>query len=245
VGKAGWLILTFALLLTFLFPGETPAEQRRNAGLVAAIPTTITTEAKSRLTSILYGPLRRYEEERNRDPKGVGDFYLICDFNPDQRDNASDDPGSCQSLARYLRDLQKKQGIQVIAYVHGKVTRHAVLPVLACSEIILSQEPPAQLGKVTDGNQTLEKLDRLAYDEIPNRRLSPVLIRKMYDRNLAVIKSRDGLYHDANENPRPKGDMVPGLVVGETALYSFAQARDLGLCQPIPRNSIDEVLERY
>jgi hypothetical protein len=32
VGKAGWLILTFALLLTFLFPGETPAEQRRNAG---------------------------------------------------------------------------------------------------------------------------------------------------------------------------------------------------------------------
>ena len=43
----------------------------------------------------LYGPLRHYEDERNRDPKGIGDFYLICDFNPDKRDNASEDFGAC------------------------------------------------------------------------------------------------------------------------------------------------------
>ena len=38
----------------------------------------------------------------------------------------------------------------MIAYVHGKVNAHAVLPVLACSEIILSSDPPAQLGKVAE-----------------------------------------------------------------------------------------------
>ena len=44
---------------------------------------------------------------------------------------------------------------------------------------------------------------------------------------------------------RPQGEPVSGLGPGDTALYSFAQARDLGLCQPIARNSIDEVRERY
>jgi membrane-bound ClpP family serine protease len=245
VAEASLLTLAVALLLTFLTPSLLPAQERRNAGLVAPIPTTITTEATSRLRSALYGPLRRYEDERNRDPKGVGDFYLLCDFNPDNRDNASDEPGACQTLARYLRDLQKKQGIQVIAYVHGKVTRHAVLPMLACSEIIMSQEPPASFGKIVDGQTPLERLDRLAYDDIPNQRYPSVLIHKMYDKNVEVIKARDGKYRDSHDKPQPKGDPVSGLGAGETALYTFAQARELGLCQPLPRNSLDEVRERY
>lgn len=239
------LPLAAALLIALLQPAVLPAQERRNDGLVAAIPTTITTEATRRLESALYGPWHRYEAERNRDPKGVGEFYLLCDFNPDNRDNASDDPGACQSLARYLRDLRKKKGIQVVAFVHGKVTRHAVLPVLACSEIIMSQEQPAHLGKVADAQHPLERLDRLAYEEIANKRYPAVLVRKMYDASVEVIKGRDGLYHDANEKSAPKGVPVSGLSRGETVLYSFAQARDLGLCQPIPRNNIDEVRERY
>src|SRR6185437_1754836 len=98
------------LVLAFLAPDALSAEERRNAGLVAPIPSTITTDAPSRMRSALYGPLRRYEDERNRDPKSVGNFYLLCDFNPDNRDNASDDFGACLTLARCLRDLQKKQG---------------------------------------------------------------------------------------------------------------------------------------
>src|SRR6185437_15501047 len=96
------------IAIALLTPGFLPAEERRNAGLVAPIPSTITTEATSRLRSALYGPLRRYEDERSRDPKDLGDFYLVCDFNPENRENASDDPGACQTLARYLRDLHKK-----------------------------------------------------------------------------------------------------------------------------------------
>jgi membrane-bound serine protease (ClpP class) len=237
----GWIAFCIGLLL----PVALPAQERRNAGLVAPIPTTITTEATSRLRSALYGPLRRYEDERNRDPKGTGNFYLLCDFNAGGRDNASDDPGACQTLARYLRDLQKKQGIQVVAFVHGKVTRHAVLPVLACSEILMSQAPPAYLGKVTDAQHPLERLDRLAYDDIANKRYPAVLIRKMYDANIEIVKGRDGLYHDADEVPPPRGEPVSGLSRGETVLYSFEQASKLGLCQPLPCNNLDEALARY
>jgi membrane-bound ClpP family serine protease len=229
---------------TLLTPAALPAEERRNAGLIASIPATITTEATSRLRSAVYGPLRRYEDERNRDPKNIGGFYLICDFNLDNRDNASDDFGACLTLARYLRDLQKKQSIQVIAYIHGKVTRHTVLPVLACSEIIMSKDPPAALGKITEGDRPLEGLDREAYATIANQRYPAVLIRKMYDRTVEVIKAQ-GAYRDANEKPRPHGDPVSGLGPGETALYTFAQARDFGLCQAKERNSLDEVIKRY
>jgi membrane-bound serine protease (ClpP class) len=238
-----WLYI--GLLLACLSAPSLPAQERRNAGLVAPIPTTITTEATSRLRSALYGPLRRYEDERNRDPKGTGAFYLICDFNPDNRGNASDEPGACQTLARYLRDLQKKQGIQVVAFVHGSITRHAVLPVLACSEILMSQQPPAQLGKIADALHPLERLDRLAYDDIANKRYPAILIRKMYDAGIEVVKGRDGLYHDANEKPAPNGEPVSGLSRGETALYSFDQASKLGLCQPMPCNNIDEALALY
>lgn len=237
--------LFFSILHSAFCIDLLPAQERRNAGLVAPIPATITTETTRRLDSALYGPWHRYEDERNRDPKGVGAFYLLCDFNPDNRANASDDPGACQTLARYLRDLQKKKGIQVIAFVHGPVTRHAVLPVLACSEIVMSREPPAQLGKVADAQHPLERLDRLAYDHLANKRYPSVLIRKMYDAGIEVVKGRDGRYHDAHEKPRPHGDPVSGLGPGETALYSFAQARELGLCQPIARNSLDEVRQSY
>src|SRR5262249_4592435 len=100
---------TAVLLLALLTPSLLPREERRNAGLIAHIPPTITTEAINRLGSAVHGPLRLYEDERNRDPKNIGGFYLICDFNRDNRDNASDDFGACLTLARYLRDLQKKK----------------------------------------------------------------------------------------------------------------------------------------
>ena len=243
--EAGRWTVAVVLLLPIFAPALPAAEERRNAGLVVPIPTTITTEATRRLQSAVLGPQRRFEDERNRDPKAAGSFYLICDFNPDGRDNASDDFGACLSLARCLRDLRTKQGIQVLGYVHGKVTRHAVLPLLACSEIIMSANPPAYFGKITEPDRPLEELDREAYAKIPPSRHPSALIRKMYDKNVEVIKTRQGLYRDAREKPRLPGEPVAGLVPGDTVLYSFTQARDLGLCQPVPRNSIDEVRERY
>jgi hypothetical protein len=243
---AGRLTLAAALLLA-CSAHHLAAQERHDAGLVVPIPTTITTEATNRLRTAIYGPLKRFETQRGRDAKQAGVFRLVCDFNPDGRANASEDFGACHTLAKYLRGLQL-EGVQTAAYVHGDVRRHAVLPVLACAEIVMSADPPARLGKVV-AEAEIDKDERVSYEEMARHRYPLALVRKMYDRGLAVFKAPPGRKGDPyvdSTHPLPAGaEPLPDLGPGDTALYSFTQARDYGLCQQAPRNSIDEVVEAY
>jgi membrane-bound ClpP family serine protease len=121
-----------------------------------------------------------------------------------------------------------------------------VLPALACSEIIMSKEPAARLGKVAEPDRPLNELTQLtAYQDYPNKRYRFVFIRKMFDKNVEIIKARDGKYYDVKDKNRPQGEPVAGLSPDDTALYTFAQAKDFELCQPLPRETIDDVRERY
>jgi membrane-bound serine protease (ClpP class) len=250
----GRIVLAATLLAAVLAPRTLPAEEKANSGLVVQVPGGITTESTNRLRTALYVPLKRFQAERAADPKAAGVFYLVLDFNPDGKPNNSEDFGACLSLAEYLRELYKdsRQGVRTVAFVHGDVTRHAVLPVLACSEIVMSSDPPAHLGKVTAPGRTLErKVERVAYEDGAGDRLA--LIRKMYDPSVVLFKARPGrpdekkgpLYFDAAGKPRPEGDPVPDFGPGETALYTAAQAREFGLCQQAPQNSLDDVLSTY
>jgi membrane-bound ClpP family serine protease len=238
-----------ALVLAALRPGGALAQEPPNAGLVLQVPASITTETTNRVRTALYGPLKRFEDVRQRDPKKAGAFKVVLDFNPDDhRRSSSEDFGACYELAKYLRSLQQ-EGIQTVAFVHGSVTRHSVLPVLACDEVFLSADPPSLIGKVVDQGKALDRVERVAYEEVVRNRKPPLaIVRKMFDRDVAVIKVPPGdkqgdRYRDANDNSRPRGEPVPGLGAGDTALYTFAQARDFGLCQQAPRDNLDEVLE--
>jgi hypothetical protein len=236
-----------AALLLALLPGPLPAQEQWNPGLVFPVPAVINTDATHRLRSALYGPLKRYEAERARDPKAAGVFHVVCDFNPDGKANETDDFGACLTLAEHLRELHRARGVRTVAFVHGKVTRHAVLPALACAELVMSSDPPASLGKVAPPERGLGKVEQVAYEDVAGPRLA--LVRKTYDRGLQVYKARPGqkgpAYFDASQKPRPEGDPVPDLGPGDTALYTFAQARDLGLCHQAPANSLDDVLATY
>jgi membrane-bound serine protease (ClpP class) len=236
-----------ALLLALLWPDGLPAQEARGHGLIVQVPTTITTAATNRLRSDVVGPLRRYEAEHARDPKAAGTFYLVCDFNPDGRPNTGDDFGACYSLADCLEDLRKKHGIEVVAFVHGDVTGHAVLPVLACSQILMSSDPPARLGKVAGPDRPLKPRERSAYADIAGKRYPSAIVRKMYEPQVVLIKSLRGeRYQDGNDKSRPVGDAVPGFGAGDTALYSFGQAREFGLCQGDDRyHTLDDVRDRY
>src|SRR5215470_5156777 len=59
---------------------------------------------------------------------------IIFDFNPDNRANTSDDYGVCRNLAGFILEQQEAT---TVAFVHGDVTGHLVLPVLACQEIVM------------------------------------------------------------------------------------------------------------
>jgi membrane-bound ClpP family serine protease len=212
------------------------------------VPTLITTEATNRLRTTVFGPLKRFEAEREAGQKGRV-FRLVCDFNPDNRTSSSDDFEACLKLANYLGELRKK-GVQTIAFVHGEVSRHSVLPVLACSQIVLSADPPSRIGKVVDQGASLNKLELLAYEEVTERNRHPkAIVRKMYDRDVAIVKVKPGPdgehYRDGGVNPPPDAEPVAALERGTTALYSHKQAREFGLCQPIIFNSLDEVLTAY
>ncbi len=252
---AGRLTLAAGLLAAVFAPGTLAAEEKTNSGLVVQVPSVITTEATNRLRTALHVPLKRFQASRAADPRSAGVFYLVCDFNPEGKPNASEDFGACLSLARCLRELHKdpNQAVQTVAFVHGEVTRHAVLPVLACSEVVMSSDPPARLGRVTTGGRTLEdKVERVAYEDGAGDRLA--IVRKMYDPSVVLFKARPGdkkgpLFFDAAQARRAsegmQGDPVPEFGAGDTALYTADQARFLGLCKQARQNSLDDVLATY
>src|SRR5262249_39347070 len=136
--------------------------------------------------------------------------------------------GACSELAKKLRDLRKDR-VRAIAFVHGEVSRHSVLPVLACAEIVMASDKTA-LGRVTEGDPLLPS-EAKAYDEIAADyhagRLP--LIRKMFDKNLVVIKE-GGNWKGVYRNPRPDEETLHDGI-GVTALYDHADALKYGLCK--------------
>lgn len=247
--RASLLLLAAACVGSFVITATNHAQEPRDAGLVVQIPSLITTETTNRLRTSVFGPLKRFEAERGAGKKGRV-FRLVCDFNPDNRPNSSDDFGACLKLARYLGELREKEGVHTIAFVHGEVSRHSVLPLLACTQIVMSNDPPARIGKIVDQGPPLQEVDQLAYTTTAKQNRYPeVIVRKMYDRNVAVVKVKqaaDGnLYRDGSENLPADAVPVAGLERGSTAAYNFKQAIEFGLSQPVACNSLEEVLQRY
>jgi membrane-bound ClpP family serine protease len=223
------------------------ADDAADAGLTVQLPAVITYDVTTRLRTAVYGPLKRYEAGRKADGKPTSGFKLLLEFTPDGKSNASDDYGACRALANYLRDLQRDHGAVVRGYAWADVTRHAVLPLLACGEIVLSRE--AHFGKVVDAGRTMEPDERVAYEEKVKGRYPLALVRKMFDKEVAVVKvfAADGdRYRDAAELAGgPKGEPVAELGRGAVATYSFAQAKEYGLCLPDAAASLDAAMKDF
>jgi membrane-bound ClpP family serine protease len=231
------LLVVLALFLHVL---AVRAADRPTDGIIVQVPTAITTESTNRLRAVLYGPLKRFEAGAGQQG---GRFTLICDFNPDGRRAVCDDFGASYGLATYLRSLPADiKGVTTVAFVHGLVKRHSVLPVLACSEIVFSDK--GQLGQVATSTRPLSRVEKTAYEEIARNRYPPALVRKMYDPALEVIYTGER-YAASDEKPVPRGEVVPELAGQETALYNFALARKVGLCQQLPSASLEDVRIAY
>src|SRR5438270_236621 len=105
-----------------------------------------------------------------------------------------------------------------------------------------ADEEGAEVGDVVrDPGEALGEPERVAYDEVARSRYPLALVRKMYDRNLVVVKARAGdkageRYRDAREGP---GERV--LLAGNAARYDFKQAREFGLCQQDARATVADV----
>jgi membrane-bound ClpP family serine protease len=144
--------------------------------------------------------------------------------------------------------------VTTIAYVRGEVTRHTVLPVLACKELVMAEG--AAIGDVLrDQTEPLSRSEREAYREVVRGR-SPAIVMKMLDPDIVVLKGSkiQGAvwYIDArDEAAEAKNgvivvDHAPVVPAGpNSTLFTAKQASEFGLCQPFFIQSRQQLADKY
>lgn len=173
---------------------------------------------------------------------------VVYDFNPDGQPSGSSLYGSCRELAVFLLGLND---VTSIAFVHGEVTGHAVLPVLACQELVMSDE--AKLGDAVRHQQEPVAKDQLVfYREVAEKRgRSPALVLKMLDKNMEVFAATRpvGVWYVDGNHPNEPGLVIkraagPVLPKGQTALYAADEAVKYELCR-LTKKTREEVASWY
>jgi membrane-bound ClpP family serine protease len=186
-------------------------------------------------------------EKLDRPPQ----LTIVYDFNPDGKPAGSSQYGSCLDLAAKLLGGEEFNGILTIAFVHGEVTGHAVLPVLACRELVMGKD--AKLGDAARHQREPIRKDQLDFYRLvaEKRGRSPALVLKMIDKDLEIFQAtRNGsvLFVTGNEPVDP--DVVvdrtaPLIPRGTIALYTAKQAvEDFKLCR-LRFDTREEVADWY
>lgn len=172
---------------------------------------------------------------------------IVFDFNPDGREAASDDFGVCLDLARYIRSL-RNDGVLTVGYVRNKTTRHTVLPVLACTEIVMG--PDAVLGPVSgQPGVTPDPFELAAYEKLA-RPGQAALVAKLLDPAVEVLEGRkDGIWYiDARKEAETPGvviaDRKPVIPAGATIGLRAMEAQKYQLCTAVLA-SRQQVEQRY
>lgn len=165
---------------------------------------------------------------------------VVFDFNPAGKEAATPDFGPCLDLARYIKSLRGEKNLLTIAFVKNKVTRHSVLPVLACDELVMA--PDAAIGAVSaNAGATPDKVDIVNYESfvLPGQ---AAIVLKMLDARVAVLKGERnnavwyvdaGKEQDAIREGVVIADKKPLLRAGELGLYRAPDAMKFQLCKAI------------
>ncbi|MCS7047299.1 MAG: hypothetical protein NZO58_13150, partial [Gemmataceae bacterium] len=234
-------------------------EQPTKDGLFISVPNPITSEAVDQIRKRIDAALKGLKKRSLT--------HVVFDFNPGGQPNATSDFGPCNTLKKFIRELQTGQvdpawpRITTVAFVHGVVTKHSVLPVLACDQIVMSSEidpdshlPRARLGGVTrDLRGVLDETERTAYRAVAKNYPSPDVIWRMIEPDLKLlrVKTQQGerfLSPASIEEWKTKQQLIavepgtpPGLQPGQT-MFDADQAMALKLASGI-YNSRAEIRE--
>jgi membrane-bound serine protease (ClpP class) len=223
-------------------------------GIFITVQNPITTDVTHRVREATDRKVQKVRESANGRRVSL---KIVYDFNPDNKPAGTRDFGPCHDLAKYLLGLRD---VSTVAFVHGEVTRHTVLPVLACKEIVMAGD--ARLGDVTrdqDVNVPLANSEIQAYKDVAlGQNRYPAVVLKMLDKDTEVLQgnTRKGSvwYYDSRQKKeeveKEAQDAIlqtqpqPVLPRGAVKLYTAAEAEKYRLCQLI-RESRQEVAEAY
>jgi membrane-bound serine protease (ClpP class) len=168
-----------AALIAFLFAPPTPAQDAPAVdGLIVTVPLKITDAG---VQQHVKGPIDAARNDRTRNIKKV-----VLDFTPEGKDAVTEEFGPCYGLTRYLKTLSAN-GIETIAFVHGKIGGHTVLPAIACDHLGMSAG--AVITPVSPPAQALTlKVELQAYlDTAGVKGAGPVL--RLIDKNVKLVKA--------------------------------------------------------
>jgi membrane-bound serine protease (ClpP class) len=159
---------------------------------------------------------------------------LVLEFWPpdDESEGAGSQFERSYALANYLSS-ERLNKIRTVAYLPRTIVGHALLPVMACEEIII--HPDAKLGDAGRGLSAISMTVRGAYREIANRRrtVPEAIALAMLDEDLKVWKLDTATGHRfvldedlASVQEELAVDEISTLVeAGAPALLTSAQLR--------------------
>ncbi|HEV3145244.1 MAG TPA: NfeD family protein [Gemmataceae bacterium] len=232
------VLIVGALLLT---PGcRLPAQEPvAEDGLFITVTTPITSDVVNRV---------KETTERARTRKDRVIRKIVYDFNPNDQEAATPDFGPCFDLAVYLQGLHE---LTTVAYVHKKVYRHTVLPVLACKELVMGSD--GRIGDVSDPKSPRTPLQEQAYAQVAGENRAAIVL-KMLDPNIEVMHGRKNgaeFFFDRRRQAEMVNQGVVGiepkpvLQGGKVALLDANESFQLGLCKLINKDSRQQVAEAY
>ena len=141
------------------------------------ITGTVDTQIKQQIDQIL-------AQRASLDPRPI----IILEFagGEDQASEKSEFERSL-SLARYLAS-DRLGNARTVAFVAGNLRGHAILPVLACEELMIN--PDAEIGQAGVEESFIDRTMRSSYVEIAERRLTiqPAIAVGMLDPQATVLR---------------------------------------------------------
>jgi len=142
---------------------QPPDEVAPRVGHLVRVPLPITgniDKIAERNTRTLLDNIKQSDTEQT--PIVILEFQAVA-----SKAEVENEFGRAYQLAQFLTGAELT-GVRTIAYVSETLTGHALLPVMACEEIVM--HPDAELGLVSAAGSTATEVVRNAYTEITQRR---------------------------------------------------------------------------
>ena len=241
------LLAAFCLIPAAAF-AKAEAEAPAQIGRFIHIALPITGDTVKRTTRMVRRAMERAKKDNARlvlvfefnVPKGQKDFGRGSDF------------GAAYDLANFLSS-EELAGVRTVAYLPNSIEGHAVLPVIACQEIIMAKD--ATIGAAGIDEKVLSPPVRSSYAEIAGRRRTvPVVIALgMLDPALEVLQvetevDRQYVTPEGLEKLKKEHATKEPVVVkraGEQCEFSGVEARRFGLAKYLAadRRDVAKALE--
>lgn len=171
-----------------------------------------------------------------------GPLILLIDFHGKNKDYNLEFE-TALALSRALEPL-RNDGFRVVGLVNGQIRGHGLLPALACSEILMSNQPGNLLGPVFPENGAADPTVLSEYRRNTLGRYSQAVIRRWLVPGLELVEKPAGQGADpfpfGEKKDHPGGKSFVGT--GQGLALPFADAKRLGLVTGDPANTPSDAI---